>query len=79
MTNLEKFKNIPLGYVFDIYYWQDCQMGFNKGFEAWLKYPFFEHDFKTEDGKLLFKGIKHKGHFYAPEQFAAYQRDGMLP
>ena len=80
MTNLEGYGKIPLNDIMGTVYFHDCLKGFNKGFEAWLAYPYFEHKTRIVDGRLMLQnGIEYKGYLYTRDEFEAYKRDGMLP
>ena len=77
ITNREHFKDTPLRdveYAFGV----AREKGFNKGFESWLSFPYFEREMYCKEGRLMFKGKEYKGHFYTNEEFAEYQRQGMI-
>ena len=77
-TNREHYKHTPLCDVETAYRESWCK-GFNKGFFAWLDFPYYKKEFRNEHGRLLFvNGKEYKGRFYTNEEFAEYKRQGMI-
>ena len=78
-TNREHYKDTPLWEVEAAYRESWCK-GFNKGFFAWLDFPYYQKDLWYERGRLLFvNGKEYKGRLYTKDEFAEYKKQGMLP
>lgn len=75
ITNREHFKDTPLRDV-ESAFGVAREKGFNKGFESWLSFPYYEPEMYCEGE--MFKGKEYKGHFYTNEEFAEYRRQGMI-
>ena len=77
ITNREHYKDTSLRDV-EFAFGIAREKGFNKGFESWLSFPYYEPEMYMEGGMLMMKGKEYKGYFYTNEEFAEYQRQGMI-
>ena len=78
-TNREHFRHTPLSEV-EVAYRESWCKGFDKGFFAWLDFPYYQKVLRNVSGKLLFvNGKEHKGRLYTNEEFSEYDKQGMLP
>ena len=73
-TNREHFKDTPLRdveYAFGV----AREKGFNKGFESWLSFPYYEREMYCKEGRLMFKGKEYNVRFRCKNALAGAMFD----